>query len=141
MANDTTVNINRDLAENGMFSTISGEDQAGRIKLFKAINSATNLRKAIKDAKGALKFTLQDIIMQRTEWTDNTTGSVTEGVRTILIDTDGKVYSSSSSVIAQRMGDFLAVVGHPRSWEEPMTLKFEERDGRGVNRFVTFDVL
>lgn len=69
---------------------------------------------------------LKDVLVQKFETIDDENGTLEDKYRVILIDKDGKTYASGSKGLYRSLGQFLAIMGEPSTWANPVKIKVEE---------------
>lgn len=84
-----------------------------KVKLYNAINGATDKISALIN----VEIKMKDAVMIPSQAVDDKTGELKYIVRSIIIDTDGNSYASSSSGMQNSLRNILAIFG---------TLHFEE---------------
>lgn len=103
--------------------------------LFNSVNNPTSkLREMVN-----VPISLKHVFAERCEYVSDD-GVVTPGVRMVLLDTEGKAYSSSSIGVFNGLQKLFSLCGTPDEWEVPITIVPRIID-RGVNKaVVTFDI-
>lgn len=118
-----------------VFSTVTVESFADKLKVIASMTNAENLRDHLGKTLALTNWTAQVI-----DLTDENTGEVTKGVRLVLMTADGKAYACVSNGIAKSLQNILAVAGEPSSWPEPIKVKASEERGKGMNRYLTLSL-
>lgn len=72
------------------------------------------------------EIAIKDVVISTAQFSDDETGEVTEGLRTILIDADGNAYHASSKGVALAMRQVFNVMGEPSKWEAPLVAKVKQ---------------
>lgn len=106
----------------------------------KAFNMMNNADFGIADKLGET-ILLKDVLMHPVEFMDETTGEVVKGVRTVLIDADGKTYGATSSGLFNALKQFFGIKGHPSTWSEPKAIQIVEKRSRKGFRFYTIQIV
>ena len=76
------------------------------------------------------EIALKDVLIQKFNNVDDETGTIEEKYRVILIDEDGKTYASGSKGLYRSLGQLLAIMGEPATWNEPIKIKVVETNLR-----------
>lgn len=71
-------------AQNGIFTTVKGDDFETKRKIFNAVNDA----ESISDLNGK-PFEITDMVIETAEFVNDKTGEVDQAVRTIFITPEG----------------------------------------------------
>lgn len=135
-----TTNVTGALETAGVFTTVSGDDFAAKAKVFNAINSAVNLREEIVKSKtGEVRIKVTDIVVQKVEVTNETTGEIEDAPRVILIDADGVAHSGTSKGLLSSVKNIIQFLGEPASWPADANVEFvaKEAMSRNGRRFMT----
>ena len=132
----TRTDVNTQIVETGIFSTVNAQTMEGKAAVFNALNGATPLR----DVVGEI-LSVKDIIVQRVE-VETDEGDVVEQPRTSLITSDGVAYSATSNGIFSAVKNILGVFGHPSTWEAPLKVVVEEKATRrnAMYRYLTLSL-
>ena len=143
MSNELDVTTNNKAVESiatlrsgaGVFSTISGDDMASKVKTLNAMTAAEpiseHLNKPIK---------LANFVCQAVEINDEKTGESLDAVRVILIDDQGKSYAAISDGIMGSLRDLVSILGEPSVWESPLPVKVIEQKSRKGFRFFSLTI-
>lgn len=85
---------------------------------------------------------LKDIYMEIVDVTDTVTGELKKLPRQVLISEDGKAYTCSSPVFANKLAQMVNNMGHPWEWEESVPVKFKQVKSKkdGNKKMLTFDI-
>ena len=116
-------------AQNGIFTTVKGDDFQTKTKVFNAVNDAENISEL-----GGKPFEISDMVIEATEFVNEKTGEVEPAVRTIFITPDGKAYQAFSGPVFNAAKRILTLLGDPSQWPAPLKVKVTE-EGKGINRF------
>lgn len=105
-------------------------------------------RKVIFNAMGKCDYRLSDmlnqtinlknVIAQKYNSVNEETGEVTEKVRTIFIDAEGKTYASASKGLFSSTKKLFALMGMPDTWESPIAIQVVETQTK--QGFKTFEI-
>lgn len=108
----------------------------------------TEDKKAIFNAMGKCDFRLsdclnttimlKDVIAQKYNKVDDETGEVSEKIRTIFIDENGKTYASASNGLFSSTKKLFALMGTPDTWETPIAIQVVQTDTK--QGFKTFEI-
>jgi hypothetical protein len=116
-------------AQNGIFTTVKGDDFQTKTKVFNAVNDAENISEL-----GGKPFEISDMVIEATEFVNEKTGEIEPAVRTIFITPDGKAYQAFSGPVFNAAKRILTLLGDPSQWPAPLKVKVTE-EGKGINRF------
>lgn len=116
-------------AQNGIFTTVEGDDFETKTKIFNAVNDAEN----ISDLNGK-PFEITDMVIESAEFVNEKTGEVDQAVRTIFITPDGKAYQAFSGPVFNAAKRILTLLGVPSDWPAPLKVRVIE-EGKGINRY------
>lgn len=116
-------------AQNGIFTTVKGDDFQTKTKVFNAVNDAENISEL-----GGKPFKISDMVIEATEFVNEKTGEIEPAVRTIFITPDGKAYQAFSGPVFNAAKRILTLLGDPSQWPTPLKVKVTE-EGKGLNRF------
>lgn len=116
-------------AQNGIFTTVKGDDFQTKTKVFNAVNDAENISEL-----GGKPFEISDMVIEATEFVNEKTGEIEPAVRTIFITPDGKAYQAFSGPVFNAAKRILTLLGDPSQWPTPLKVKVTE-EGKGINRF------
>ena len=114
-------------AQNGIFTTVKGDDFATKTKIFNAVNDAKN----ISDLNGK-PFEITDMVIEATEFVNEKTGEI--AVRTIFITPAGEAYQAFSGPVFNAAKRILTLLGDPADWPAPLKVRVTE-EGKGLNRY------
>ena len=138
MSTDITprTDVNTQIAETGIFSTVNASTMEGKAAVYKALNDATPLRDVVGET-----LSVRDIIVQRVE-VETDEGDVVEQPRTSLITSDGAAYSATSNGVFSAVKNILGIFGHPSTWESPLKVVVEEKATRrnAMYRYLTLSL-
>lgn len=115
--------------QNGIFTTVKGNDFATKTKIFNAVNDAEN----ISDLNGK-PFEIVDMVIEATEFVNEKSGEVDQAVRTIFITPEGKAYQAFSGPVFSAAKRILTLLGDPAEWPAPLKVRVTE-EGKGLNRY------
>ena len=132
----TRTDVNTQIAETGIFSTVNAGTMEGKTAVYKALNDATPLRDVVGET-----LSVRDIIVQRVE-VETDEGDVVEQPRTSLITSDGAAYSATSNGVFSAVKNILGIFGHPSTWESPLKVVVEEKATRrnAMYRYLTLSL-
>ena len=132
----TRTDVNTQIAESGIFSTVDAKTMEGKASVYRALNDAVPLRDVVGET-----LSVKDIIVQRVE-VETDEGDVVEQPRTSLITSDGAAYSATSNGIFSAVKNILGIFGHPSTWEAPLKLVVEEKATRrnAMYRYLTLSL-
>ena len=132
----TRTDVNTQIVETGVFSTVNATTMEGKTVIYKALNDATPLRDIVGEV-----LSVKDIIVQRVE-VETDEGDVVEQPRTSLITSDGVAYSATSNGVFSAVKNILAIFGHPSTWERPLKVVVEEKATRrnAMYRYLTLSL-
>lgn len=141
MSTEIVTNLTSAVDTNGFFSTVTDTSQAGRIKVFNAVNSANSISEEMEKSKdGSLSVTVSDIIVQTVDVQNETTGEFEKNPRVILIDDKGVAHAAISKGLFSACRNIMAFLGAPSTWESPITFRIFEKRGRNGYRFMTCEI-
>lgn len=125
----------KSLAMSGFYSSINNESFDDKLSVYEAVQNAEQL----SDHVGEI-VTIKDVILQSVTLTDDD-GTEKPAVRSIIIDADGKSFAATSSGVETALKVLFAVVGDPRTWEHPISVKICEKKStkNGAYKFMTFE--
>lgn len=115
--------------QNGIFTTVKGDDFETKAKIFNAVNDAN----PVSDLSGK-PFEIADLVIESTEFVNEKTGEIEPAVRTIFITPSGDAYQAFSGPIFNATKRILALLGDPSQWPAPLKVRVTE-EGSGKNRF------
>lgn len=121
--------LNSALAENGIWSSISGNDFGTKLQVLKAVNDA----KPIKDFLQEI-IPLTNIVIQGVDSLDEDSGEVQHFERVILIDEEGNAYVGASKGLMNSARTILSILGHPSGWPAPLPVTVTREQGSAKNR-------
>ena len=112
-----------------------------KVAIFNAINNA---EEKVSDHINEV-LEIVNLVAHPVTLVDEQTGEVTEALRTVLIDKNGKGYEAVSGGIANALSRIMAIVGEPMNgaWEkEPVKMKIKQVKTRnGVNKVNTIELV
>lgn len=115
--------------QNGIFTTVKGDDFETKTKIFNAVNDA----ESVSDLNGK-PFEITDMVIETAEFMNEKTGEVDQAVRTIFITPDGKAYQVFSGPVFNAAKRILTLLGDPADWPAPLKVRVTE-EGKGINRY------
>ena len=132
----TRTDVNTQIAESGIFSTVDAKTMEGKASVYRALNDATPLRDVVGET-----LSVKDIVVQRVE-VETDEGDVVEQTRTSLITSDGAAYSATSNGVFSAVKNILGIFGHPSTWESPLKVVVEEKATRrnAMYRYLTLSL-
>lgn len=85
---------------------------------------------------------LKDIYLEIVDVIDTVSGELKKLPRQVLISEDGKAYTCSSPVFANKLAQMVNNMGHPFDWEESVPVKFKQvKSTKDANKkMLTFDI-
>lgn len=116
-------------AQNGIFTTVKGDDFETKRKIFNAVNDA----ESISDLNGK-PFEITDMVIETAEFVNDKTGEVDQAVRTIFITPEGRAYQAFSGPVFNAAKRILTLLGDPADWPAPLKVRVTE-EGKGLNRY------
>lgn len=105
-------------ASQQIFSTITGDDRATKIKLYNAVSNAEH---SLSDHEGEV-LEITDFVAHPVTLLDEQTNQEIQAMRIVLVTKDGTGYHSVSNGIATSMQRILALVGKGPWTEEPLKI-------------------
>ena len=107
-------------------SSFQADDKEGKLKLLSALNEAEDVSDHLDET-----INLVDYVAQVVEFVDEN-GEVSEGIRVIILDSEGKSFAALSDGLLKALQTIISVMGHPSTWDEPLPIKVvRERSRRG----------
>lgn len=116
-------------AQNGIFTTVRGDEFETKTKIFNAVNDAVN----VSELNGK-PFEITDMVIEVAEFVNEKTGDVDQAVRTIFITPEGKAYQAFSGPVFNAAKRILTLLGDPADWPAPLKVRVTE-EGKGINRY------
>ena len=103
-------------------------DNAEKVALVNAMSDSTaRLSDCIN-----MELQICNYFVERVNITDSETGETRPAIRVVLIDPEGKSYSSLSSGVATSLKNLIAVFGSPDDWSAPIRVVVKQvQVGRG----------
>jgi hypothetical protein len=113
-----------------ILSTMNGDTREGKIGTLNAVTNAEPLSDHLGET-----INLVHCVFQAISLTDETTGVVSDAVRTILIDADGASYAAVSAGLFGSLRDIFGILGQPATWDQPLSIVVSEQKGRKGYKF------
>lgn len=114
-----------------MFSTIKGADRTAKLATLNAMTSSV----PVSENLGAT-INVANIIVQKIEMPDQTTGELRPVPRIVLIDADGKAYHAISGGLYRSIENILGIFGtDPADWEGTIPVVITEEGPKGKQYF------
>lgn len=132
--------VNSVIATSGAstYSSIKPKTQEERKKLFNVLENCDVL---LNDVVGQ-EVEVKDVIINEYPRKDKDTGEpLSNGHRTILIDTEGKSYVTTSNYFFVLLAKLLNTFGTPDTWEESMKIKISKKPTQNGKQALTFDLV
>lgn len=129
-------NNNALIESNGgsVYVSFSPDTIEGKKALYKAM---TTPDRKVSDEVGEI-INVKDLLVSECTFVDDETGETTEGVRTILIDTNGMSHASTSMGVYNAIKNAVAIFGYP-TWEEGLTFKVGQIQ-KDTKRIITLNI-
>lgn len=108
--------------QNQMYCSMNIETEEDKKKLY---NLMGNCDYRVSD-KLDTEIMLKDVLIQKFISVDDETGVAEEKYRIVLIDNNGKTYASGSKGLYRSVGQLLAIMGEPSTWNTPVKIKVTE---------------
>lgn len=120
-------------AENNVLTSLNAQTTKEKKALFNAMNVSDD---ALGDHVGET-IVIKDYIAHNVKIENE------DAVRIVLIDVDGKSYSSVSTGLVQAITKIFAIFGQPDEWDEPMAVKVLEKKSSkdSKNKFLTLELV
>lgn len=135
--NQLTVKEQFEVAQQEVFTSLVDD---GSIKTKATIFNAMNdTDYSLRDMVGKTIY-ITNFVAHKIQLTDEKTGEVSDAVRCVFIDKDGKTYGTVSNGVNSAMIKLFATVGLPNVWDSPMPIKVLEKTGRKGYRFLTINL-
>lgn len=123
---------------NKTYSSFKPKNTAERKKLFNALEKCDVV---INDIVGH-SIKVKDVIINEYPRKDKETGEeMSNGHRTILIDTEGKTYVTASNYFFIAIAKLLSTFGEPSVWETPMEIKIVKKVVKNGNQALGFELV
>ena len=122
--------------DGAFYSSIKNDSFSGKKKIASALASSTPLIDHLNE-----DIPLVDFIIQSVQIADEKTGELNIAPRITLIDENGNAYSATSIGVLSSVEQFVAVIGEPDTWEEPVVVRAVEERGRRGYRFMTLKLV
>lgn len=117
------------------YSSIKADSEADKIKLLNALENCDFLLNDVAPSELAVK----DVFIQPYEKTTED-GEVKQKYRTILFDTEGKSYVTTSSYFFFALSKIFQVLGTPDKWSKPYTLEIFKKTLKSGNKALSVKV-
>ena len=115
-------------------------DDGTRASAIARYNAISNAEFKVDDfINKELKIT--DVVVHPVEIVDEKTGEVSNMLRTILIDTEGKGYAAVSYGVLSSLQRMFAIVGKPSWKDEPLTIVPKKETTRNGNKVTTLTLV
>lgn len=111
-----------------VMSTLQGDDFNLKLRVAAAIAGAKSLEEQIGKPLELQHFILQGVTINDTTQKDENGAVIpktVDTVRAILLMADGSAFYAISSGIISGLENLVGVVGHPVTWERPVTVTVE----------------
>lgn len=103
--------------------------------------NATTASESLSDHIGE-KINLVHVLAQNVELEDmNNPGVMNQAVRVILIDDKNRAFGTVSSGVLNSVQQIIGIMGHPSTWEKPLTVKASKKRGRKGFEFTTLEIV
>lgn len=109
-------------SQNMGYCSIKAESEEDKIKLLNALENCDFLLNDIAPKEIEVK----DVLIQQYE--KDVEGEKKTKYRTILFDTEGKTYITTSNFFFYALGKIFNVLGTPDKWQKPHTLEIYKKD-------------
>ena len=116
-----------------LVTTIQGDDVETKFALVELVENAKPIGEHVGET-----INLVDVVVERAEFTNDTTGEIVFGARVTLIDADGSSYVASSKGVLNSVQRLLSLAGYPSTWGKPRPLKVVQR-GKAPKAYYTFE--
>ena len=115
----------------GFYTSLQMSTQADKLKMLNIVTNSTPLQDKVNE-----EISIENVIIQTAQFTNEETGEIDEGLRVTLIDPDGNAFHAASKGLALSLRTTFNVLGTPDQWEAP--LKATVKEGRkGKYRYLT----
>lgn len=115
------------------YCSMSANTPEEKKKLFNAINATG---KHLKDLVN-MDLEIMHVYAETVEFVDKSDGTVTPGVRMVVIDNKGESYQTCSQGVFSSLQKMFSIYGEPSSWEKAIKVKVKQLN-RGDNRNVLY---
>lgn len=115
------------------YVSIKSASRADQVKLYNVMNSQADAK--LNDMVGQ-KISVKDVVVMKRGQIDKSTGEIDSYIRIILVDKNGKTYSTGSIGIFRALKQAFAMFGEP-TWDEPVTFEIAQAKTRGGNNMLT----
>lgn len=113
---------------------ITSQETASMV--FKAMNDADE---GVSDMINQ-QISIQGVFVQKAAKVDEETGELMDTPKTVLFDTEGRTYATTSKPFYTGLCNMCALVGSPETWSSPITIRvLQKKVKRGS--MLTFEVL
>lgn len=119
-----------------VFSSLNPESKDDKITVFNAMQSTDF---SLNDCVGKV-IEVKDFIAHDQEMNDMNTGEHIHRTRCILIDKDGKTYSTVSPSFKNAIKKIFSIFGNPTTWDKPLKIEIVKKKGTGAYSFLTCKV-
>lgn len=121
-------------AQNPSFTSIKAQSEEDKIKLLNALENCDFLLNDVAPTEIAVK----DVFVQQYE--KEIDGETKTKYRTILFDTEGKSYVTTSSYFFFSMSKIFNVLGTPDTWSKPYTFEIYKKAIKNGNKALSVKV-
>lgn len=105
-------------ASHRQYCSMNPKTDADKIALYNAVNNpAKHLRDFVN-----MPISLRHVFAEDCEFVNEEDGTVSNGVRVVLIDDKGESYSCASKGVVSSLTKLFAIFGDARGWKQPMTI-------------------
>lgn len=112
--------------QNASFCSIKAETEEEKIKLLNALETCDFVLNDIVPREGGKEITVKDVLIQQYE--KDVEGEKKTKYRTILFDTEGKTYITTSNFFFYSLSKIFNVLGTPDNWSKPYTFEIYRKD-------------
>lgn len=119
-------------ASTTLYSSFTGNTREGKLKVIAALTESVPVSEHLDEVINLKDFVAQAVQIQD----DNDPDVMNDAVRCYLIDADGTSYSATSNGILGSIRDFIAILGEPSTWSEPLAVRVVEKRARSGRRFM-----
>lgn len=110
----------------GFYSSVDVSTKEGKVKTLNALQDAEKLQDNLN-----VPLNVVDIIVQTASVVDDRTGEESWVPRVTLILDDGRAIAGMSNGLFRSLKNIIGVMGHPTTWDGPLSIKVEERGPKG----------
>lgn len=102
----------------------------GKMKAFAATQNAEPVEKHLNET-----IALANVVLQPVSVTSTLTGEIVDATRVILVDKDGKAYTTVSDTVLRDLNTLFSIFGMPSEWPEPINVEIARVRGNGGHFF------